>query len=517
MGLRNIEDYASQGLNTKDTAKDRLGNRVMSTDYPVITVIFPLFDLRGRTADVLRTWTEQQTLARKYYRVYVLSSGEGASDKHALRTVLSDSDQLIEVPKGNDAAMWNAGAAEATTPWLVFIEGHSLGDPRCLEHAAQWISTGHGAVGNFTVRHSNTYLMARLSDRWFGHIQSIWRSPGTWRRVHRSGVVIRADVFSRAGGFVSEYGQFAPALLSARLHALGVQIDDVPGAAVLHLDDAAMRDHHYDTADYATGEIACRSGEAQDFFERYFGHSDLWSNRLCRSRNMRRRMLRALAVVAPSQPRHLPTLVAIAVRLLRDAAADTSVWHWLQRVLIKLDEFAIDHLPLPSKLQWTRFLRAHRRVITQTQYDWMREHLDTGSPQTAPVSSPIEAATPSTLGGIHGLEQFDGRAFRWTWPMFVLRVTSDATPLELHIDTNGVRGNPLDSVIAVVVGDAVLPRSALLAKAGVLIIALSGTLASAASDGIFVICKALMPKRTGSSDRRCLGLPIFTIAFRGIG
>jgi hypothetical protein len=101
--------------------------------------------------------------------------------------------------------------------------------------------------------------------------------------------------------------------------------------------------------------------------------------------------------------------------------------------------------------------------------------------------------------------------------MFVLRVTSDATPLELHIDTNGVRGNPLDSVIAVVVGDAVLPRSALLAKAGVLIIALSGTLASAASDGIFVICKALMPKRTGSTDRRCLGLPIFTIAFRGIG
>ena len=496
-------------LTSVSTRGDALGGEL--TD-PLITVIYPLFDLRGRTADVVRTWTEQQTLSRKHYRVCVMSSGEDASDQHALP--LGDSDQLIEVPQANDAAMWNAGAAKATTPWLVFIEGHSLGDPKCLEHVAQWISAGHGVVGNFTVRHSDAHLMARLADRWFGQIQSIWRSAGTWRRVHRSGFAIRADVFARVGGFVSEYGQFAPALLSARLDTLAVQIDDISGAAVLHLDDTATRDHHYDTADYARGEIACRSSEPQDFFERYFGHSDLWSNRLCRDRNMRRRMLRAIAFVAVSHPRHLPTLITIAVPLLRDAIAGTSVWGWLQRALIKLDEFAIDHLPLTSKLQWRRFLRAHRRVVTQAQYDWTRHHLDPGTPQAAPVSFPVEAATPSDLGGIHALERFESRNFRWTWPMFVLRIDSDATALELHIDTNGLRGNPLDSLIAVVIGGTILPRSALSVKAGVWIIALPEELASAARDGILVICKALVPRRTGSSDRRCLGLPIFTIDFK---
>jgi hypothetical protein len=228
-------------------------------------------------------------------------------------------------------------------------------------------------------------------------------------------------------------------------------------------------------------------------------------------------MLHAICLVALSHPRHLPTLVTIAASLLRDAIVGTSLWDWLQRILIRLDEFAIDHLPLTSKLQWRRFLRAHRRVVTQAQQDWTRQHPDPGKPQAAPVSFPIEAATPSDLGGIHALEQCESRNFRWTWPMFVLRVDSDATAAELHIDTNGLRGNPLESVIAVVVGGAILPRSALSVKAGVWIIALPEELASAARDGILVICKALVPKRSGSSDRRRLGLPIFTIVFKRAG
>src|SRR4029077_20390258 len=104
---------------------------------------------------------------------------------------------------------------------------------------------------------------------------------------------------------------------------------------------------------------------------------------------------------------------------------------------------------------------AHRRVVTQAQYDWTRHHLDPGTPQAAPVSFPVEAATPSDLGGIHALKRFKSRNFRCPSPMFVLRIDSDATALELHIDTNGLRGNPLDSLIAVVIGDAIPPRSAL--------------------------------------------------------
>jgi Glycosyltransferase like family 2 len=276
-------------MNTKPTAQERISGDVPeSTDRPLITVVYPLFDIRGSAVDALRTWTQTQTLSRALYRVHVMFSEECGPVPHALLAVLADGDRLIHVPDGNDAAMWNAGAAQATTSWLVLVEGHSMADPRCLEHTAAWISAGCGVVGNFAVFHNDDHLMARLAERWFAQIQSIWRSAEGWPHVYRTGFAIRADVFSRAGGFASECGQFAPALLSARINASGVQIGCISGAAVLHLDDAMVADHHHDTADYAAGEIARRSHEEQVFFERYFGHSDLWSNRLCRAPYMRR-------------------------------------------------------------------------------------------------------------------------------------------------------------------------------------------------------------------------------------
>ena len=94
----------------------------------------------------------------------------------------------------------------------------------------------------------------------------------------------------------------------------------------------------------------------------------------------------------------------------------------------------------------------------------------------------------------------------------MLRVASVDFDLQIRIDTGGLRGNPLDCVIAVVINGSVLPRSALSAEAGVLTIALPSTLASSTSDGIFVICNALVPGQTGSPDPRKLGLPVFAVA-----
>ncbi|HMC10078.1 MAG TPA: hypothetical protein VKH44_02265, partial [Pirellulaceae bacterium] len=183
--------------------------------------------------------------------------------------------------------------------------------------------------------------MARLAERWFAQIQSTWRSPEGWPHAYRAGFAIRADVFSRAGGFASECGQFAPALLSARIHASGLQIDCISGAAVLHLDDARVADHHHDTADYAAGEIACRSQEEQVFFERYFGHSDLWSNRLCRTPYMRRLTVRALMATSLSHPRNWRALGSITAGLVSSWLQATSAERLLQHALIKFLEFAI--------------------------------------------------------------------------------------------------------------------------------------------------------------------------------
>ena len=214
------------------------------------TVVYPLTDVRGSAADRVRTWTQGQTLTRGRYRVVVASDGADPAQEGEVQAVLGPNDELVRVPHARDAALWNAGAARAGTPWLVFTEGHCLADAGCLEALAHWI-TAHADVdvGNLTIRHPDDYVVAQLSRQWFDAMHARWHAPDEWRRVHRAGFAIRRHVFESAGGFEPQYGQFAPPLFSARLHARGHAIGDVPGAAILHVDSHRIRAHHADTAD----------------------------------------------------------------------------------------------------------------------------------------------------------------------------------------------------------------------------------------------------------------------------
>jgi hypothetical protein len=239
---------------------------------PQLTVIYPAVEVRGRAGDRLRTWTHGQTLARDHYRVVVGCDGTTVSQEQELAGLLAPNEELFRVPNGIDAALWNAGATRARTPWLVFTEGHCLAHPRCLEAVAQWIAANPSAeVGNFAIDHDDDRPLGDLNRRWFGMIQSEW-SKGQWPRLNRSGFAIRTDVFHAVGGFEADYSQFAPQLLSAQLHLRGIKVETVPGASILHEDDDRMREHHAATADFVRGLIKARSRSAPAFFERYFGH-----------------------------------------------------------------------------------------------------------------------------------------------------------------------------------------------------------------------------------------------------
>src|SRR5262245_8643944 len=117
-----------------------------------IAVVYPIYDLRGQAADRVRTWTHGQTLPRERYRVVVASGSTDASQEREVERLLIPGDELLRVPGACDAALWNAGAARAGTPWIVFTEGHTLADPRCLEALAGWIAANPNAeAGNFAV------------------------------------------------------------------------------------------------------------------------------------------------------------------------------------------------------------------------------------------------------------------------------------------------------------------------------------------------------------------------------
>jgi len=482
---------------------------------PQLTVIYPLIEVRGRAVDRVRTWTHDQTLARERYRIIIASDGADPVQEKEVAALLGPHDEIIHAPHSSDAALCNAGAERVRTPWLIVTEGHCLADPGCLEAATRWLATNPTAVaGNFATRHPDSYLVARLTSRWYGVVQARWGAPGEWARLHRSGCMIRTDVFKTLGGFEPDYGLFAPPLMSARLDARGEGIETVPGAAVLHWDDDRMRDHHGDTADYVWGELAARCRNDPVFFERYFGHAPVWANEWRSRPRTARRMARAIVAAAIAYPRRLAELGRLLVPLLVPMTVGAGPRVALQRFAVKLDEIVVERFPLPASWRWARFLRAHARVIRLTQLGWAG-----GRPARAEVprsigSKSVDQLGPEAIVGVHALEEYRGRPFRWTEPVVLLRVAPSADEYELRIETGGIRGDPLAAVIAVVAGGRVLPRELLSAENGALVVRLTQPWSSSTRDGVVLVCSALAPAQAGSSDSRLLGLPVLSVVTR---
>ena len=487
---------------------------MLKTPNAQITVVYPNFDPRGQAADRVRTWTHGQTLARERYRVVVASGSTDTSQDQEVAQLLGPGDELFRVPGVCDVALWNAGAARAGTPWLVFTEGHALADTRCLEALARWIAANPNAeAGNFNVGHDESHFLGRMSRRWFDMIHACWRAPGEWPRLIYTGCAIRADVFEAIGGFEPEYGQFAPALLSARLHARRIRIGEVPGAAVLHIDRERIQGHHADSADYAHNELKARSCIDPVFFERYFGHSPAWANQHREQPRVALSMAQAVAAAVGAHPRRAGELAALLCPLAVTVLAGLAPRVALHRLAVMLDEFSFERLPIPAEWRWSCYLRAQARVVCLVQLKWIRQWKSRPVIPLASDRVPVQQLVPDTLIGVHALEEHRGRLFRWTEPVALLRLPPREKEHEIRIETAGIRGDPLAVVIAVVFNGRVLPRELLTSDAdGTLIVRLPASQSAAAASGLTLICSALAPARAGSSDTRLLGLPILSIS-----
>ena len=344
------------------------------TPNALITVIFPIIDVRARPTDHVRRLTHQQTLPRECYHVVAASNDATDPQLQEVALLLGPNDELFHAPGAHGVVgLLNAGAKRARSPWLVIVEGHCRADPGCLAAVARWIADNPSQhVGNFTVGHPDHYLLAQLSKRWFDMIYASWRSPGEWPRIILSGFAIRRDLFEAMGGFETEYDLFAPHLLAARLHAREIDIETIPGATVLHVDEETMRDHHFDTARFVEGEIEARSRTDPVFFERYFGPAPLWTNQLRAQPWIALRMAKSVVAAAMAYPKRTAELASLLGPLAVATGVSDSVRVFANRFALSLEEVAVERLPLPAEWRWKTFLRAHRRVVRLTQMDRRR-------------------------------------------------------------------------------------------------------------------------------------------------
>jgi hypothetical protein len=485
---------------------------------PLLTVIYPVFDVRADVIERIRLWTEEQEVDSHCYRLFVVAGAATEIDQTALRKVLRHQDAVLRVPGiGREANYWNAGAREANTPWLLFVEGHGMPERDSLSALVAWIAANrNGEACNFRIKNFETHRIARLMKRWFAETQDNWTAPSTWRRLHRTACAIRRDVFEHVGPFEPEYGQFAPPLLSARMHQRGITISAVPTSGIMHDDSPEISVHHDDTADYVRGELEARANNDTVFFEKYFGPSPSQGPDMILPARHARAMLRALLVSTLHRPGKSVQLLKQAFALLPAALVGLRDRARLLAAMTRLDEWLVMESPVTEKLRWERFLLGHRRLVRTGQMLWMARNPFAPLPTNPECGLwPISTIGRYAVVGLHGLEYSGQEVFRWTHPVFLLRLNL-TTKAVLTLETRNLRRQiGLSDIVVVVAGRVLQSGQIAFDNTGNITLRIEAPSAACGETDVVVIVPELREPAVSGGRSRRLGLPLFTVGFTG--
>jgi hypothetical protein len=492
------------------------------TASPEIAVIFPLHDERDAVIPHLRSWTRGQTLARERYQMVLASNGERPDIDAAAERELSAHDVFAHFDVADESGLWQEGAAVAQTPWILFTEAHCLADPACLETLldalAERPELEAAALG---LDHERRGTRDDLIPRWFD-AQLETSSHSDWTLLVAYGFAIRRDLFDALGGLDPRYGLFASWLLSARVHDAGRPADTIDRARVRHVHHETVAAHHPDSASHAIGECEARSESPPEFAERYFGFDAVWGNRLRFDPQLARRVAVVLGrMIAEPRPRAERALLARELAgWLPAALAGTRPELATQRALAAACTAAAQHLPLPrGSWRYALFLAAQDHTVHAARLEWVSSNRLVPPIEEPPVDAAepvgIERLGSGAIVGLHGLERVEGRWFRWTTPVSLLRL-DPGRARAITIDTGAVRGAPSAYLLGAAAGRRRIAPAQILDDGRRLTLELSQRDVAGARDrGIMIACAPLLPTNAGSSDRRRLGLPIFSIELAG--
>lgn len=418
-------------------------------DDPLVSVLYPVFDVRGDVTAHVGKWIEHQHgIAAERFQVIVAASTDTPLDETELRRVLRPTDKIVRVAEARqDTQLWNAAAAAAAAPWLLFVEAHGWPEHDALATLVAWIDANpEKRACNFRIGNPDSYRVAQLMKRWFAQIQQDWAQPTTWQRLHRTAFALRRDVFERLGP-IAPFGQFGPALLSARLHQRNVDISALPASGLLHEDSTELSGHIEDTTDYARGELTARSiVPEKEFFESYFGPSPFHGVNPILPSAAAFSLFRSHLTAAIRQPGGAAQLWRKTVALVPSLLPLHLRRAWLL-ARIRLDAFRIMRTPISKETAWTRFASSHQDIVRAEKMRWMIHN--PLPPVVASQNIPAAQLTEHAMIGLHVLEHVGGAAMRWSHPVLLLRLAAGRKVTVRIITGNlrpGLAGHHLQAV-----------------------------------------------------------------------
>jgi predicted dehydrogenase len=487
---------------------------------PDVSVIVALPDHRGRSLDCVRSWVEQD-LAPDRYELLIGSDAADPALDDRIRPALRPDDRLLVLPGAHEIELYDWGARAARGRILLFSEPHCTGEPACLSELLAFLAARDysGACLRSTGLSPNGF--ARLEEELYEEGFSEWSREGDWRKVILRGFALYRDVYAVEGGFECAYGRFAEWAFAARLHRAGRRLGYASGAAVRHHYTERWGDLAPAIRDFTRGECAYRLDYPREYCERYFGAAPEWSDR----RRLDARSARAAChaalrnLVGVNAWRHRGRLARAMLRILPGLLI---IGLTGPRGPVTRARWAL-RAARARYLLWRSFPARRRRAFRDawdrlthlSRLEWLADQGPVTAPETPRAQIPASDIPDERVLGLHPLERWNGsRPFRWTGPLAVLDLPVPEGSREVRIGTEGLRNGSDPLCLRLWVnGRRLAPDSLRVGEREVAFPLGDAPLRPQGEQRFVLSCIPLEPWRTGSPDRRRLGLPIASLEF----
>ena len=198
-----------------------------------ISLVFPLEQERGMTADALAAWT-RQTMPADRFELIVVADAAAAIDPH-LQSLLRPQDRVLRGTYTGISQQFDAGVRAGRGEYLFLTESHCMPNRDCLEKIDRYLIAHPeraGACCESVPAWNNAYqrIDATTFEEGFRHFVQ----NDDWRKLSVHGMALRRDVYLALGGLQHQYGRFSEMILAAALRDAGHQLGYARESVVTH-------------------------------------------------------------------------------------------------------------------------------------------------------------------------------------------------------------------------------------------------------------------------------------------
>ncbi len=475
------------------------------TIAPLFSVIIPLEFHRGQWERCWQGW-QSQTLDRDAFEIIlVVPPNFPARDK---LSGLKGASRLEYSDCLHDIGLCAAGAARARGKFLFFTEAHCWPEPDVLELCLQAFRA-HADWTAFScksVRVSHNSLSEAEADMYEADIEYGMKIH-PWRKILDQCFVTRREAYEECGGLNPEFGHFSEWVLAAKYFERGHKIAYLPEARIHHYYIGSLAELKAFTLDFVEGEIRYFSQQRNE----PGGLLEPPPELICRGnfdRAMARGILRMILQDIRIPGRWKQNMFAI-LRWTSPAISGDGVARGAAAVSALHAYLAVKLALMAGSREWlaVRFKRYIEALIRYQRLTCIRaERLRQAAEGTqgAVTGSGVNAAVLDRTG-FYPLEQYQGRAFRWSETVAAIRLRASAGRQSVRIKCVPVRKLSGEIDLRFYFNGRRIPDGAISMDADAFEIGID--LPQPGAGELGWICRPFEAK----ADRRHLGLPVMRV------